>query len=45
MRGEILEVGLVDPNDVAYQLTFLDNIGGFERLKVGASFCSSACDK
>src|SRR5438445_8239489 len=25
--------------------TSLDNIGRFERLKIGASFCSSACNK
>jgi hypothetical protein len=45
MRGKISEFGLADPNDVEHQLTSLDNIGGFERLKIRASFCYSACNK
>ena len=45
MRGKISEFGLADPNDVEHQLTLLDNIGGFEPLKIRASFCYSACNK
>src|SRR5260370_18385030 len=42
MRGRICEFALADPNDVEHQLTSLDNIGGFELLKIGASFRSSS---
>src|SRR6266446_3270626 len=45
MRGRICEFALADPNDVEHELTSLDNIGGFERLKIGASFRSSTCNK
>jgi len=45
MRGRICEFALADPTTFEHQLTSLDNIGGFERLKIGASFRSSACNK